>query len=146
MKKLKIVYITNASLVGRNIILKILLKIKKYSINNQDRGKKCSLDNRNRTKNCHSENCDRSIARKKIFSIKRYKTDVNFRFFLKTRSRIRKGLNGMSKSFSTTGKLGIDINTNKILLKFRVTPDMIWGNIDIGQVKPFSLFDISFFV
>ena len=49
----------------------------------------------------YSENFDKIIAPKKIYFINRYQTDNNFRLICKTRSRIRKALNGKSKSIST---------------------------------------------
>ena len=64
--------------------------MKKGSLDNRERAKQYSLDNRDRIKECQSKNHDKIIARKKIYSNNKYKTDINFRLIRKTRSRIFK--------------------------------------------------------
>ena len=95
-----------------------------------------------RNKDYQLKNHDKIIARKRIYSNNKYKTDINFRLICKTRSRIRQALRG-KKSSSTINILGIDIETYKKWLKIQVTPDMNWTNIEIDHVKPISLFDLS---
>ena len=72
----------------------------------------------------------------------RIKTDVNYRLIRNTRRRIHQVLNGKSKSSSTKDILGIDIETYKKWIKFQMTPDMTWDNIEIDQFKPICLFDV----
>ena len=57
------------------------------------------------------KNYDKVIARQKIYSYDRYKTDIDFRLNCETRSRIRQTLNGNSKSISTKEIFCINIDT-----------------------------------
>ena len=97
----------------------------------------------NRIKDYLLKNHDKIIARKRICSNNKYKTDINFRLICKTRSRIRQALKGKSKSSSTRNILGIDINTHKRWIEWQMTPDMTWDNIEIDHVKAICLFDLS---
>ena len=90
-----------------------LEKIIKYYLDNRDRIKDYYLDNRDRIKEYQLKNHDKIFARKKIYSISGYKTDINLRLICKTRSRIRQALNRKIKSSSTLGILGIGIDTYK---------------------------------
>ena len=78
---------------------------KKYKVDNQDRlmnkQKFYNEQNRDQTIGYQLKNHDEFIARKKIHFINRSKTDNNFRLISKTRSRVRKALNGKLKSSST---------------------------------------------
>ena len=56
------------------------------------------LQNRDRIKEYQLKNHDRIMAQKKIYTNNRYKTDVNYRFICKTRSRINKTLKGNDKT------------------------------------------------
>ena len=73
----------------------------------------------------------------------RRKTDVNFRLICNTRRRIHHALNGKSKPISTKEILGIDIETYKKWIEWQMTPDMTWNNIQIDDVKPICLFDVT---
>ena len=73
----------------------------------------------------------------------RIKTDFDFRLIRNTRRRIHHALNGKSKSSSTRGILGIDIETYKKWIKFQMTPEMNWNNNEIDHVKPICMFDVS---
>ena len=72
-----------------------------------------------------------------------YETDTNFHLNSKTRSRIRKALNGKLKSSSTLDILGIDIENYRKWLEWQMTPEMNWTNIEIDHVKAICLFDVS---
>ena len=61
------------------------------------------------------KNHERIIGRKMIYSNKRYKTDFNSRFSCRTRSGIRKALQGKIESSFTKVILGRDINLYKKL-------------------------------
>ena len=89
------------------------------------------------------KNYDKITTRKKIYLKNRYKTDNNFRLISKTRSRIRKALNGKLKSSSTRDSLGIDIDTYKKWIQWQFTPKMNWTNIEIDHVKAICLIDVS---
>ena len=71
------------------------------------------------------------------------KTDVNFRFFHKTRRRIHHALNGKLKSSSTLDIFGLDIDIYRKRIEFQMTADLNWKSIDIDQVRAFSFIDIS---
>ena len=63
-----------------NNSIKIIQKQKDYSSKNRKRMKEYQIKNH------------KNLARKKIYSNKRYKTDINYRLICKTRSRIYKTL------------------------------------------------------
>ena len=74
------------------------------------------------------------------------KTEITLFFFRlhhNTRSKINHALKGESKSASTKEILGDDIDLYKERMEFQTTPEMNWSNIEIDQVKPISLFDLS---
>ena len=73
----------------------------------------------------------------------RIKTDVNFRVIHNTRRKIHHVLNGKTKSSSTRGILGIDIDTYRKWIDIQFTPDMTWDNIEIDHVKAICMFDVS---
>ena len=60
----------------------------------------------------------------------------------KTRSRIRKALQGKTKSSSTITILSIGLDTYGNWIEFEMTPDMTWDNIEIDHVKALCLFDV----
>ena len=73
----------------------------------------------------------------------RRKTDVSFRLICNTGRIIHHALNGKLKSISTEGILGIDLDTYRKWLEFQFTPEMNWEKIEIDQVKPICMFDVS---
>ena len=97
----------------------------------------------NRNKDYRIKLHDKIMAQKKIYNNNRYKTDINFRVICKTRSSIFKTLKGMTKQSSSINILGIDIDLCRKWLEFQFTPEMNWTNIELGHVKPISLFDVS---
>ena len=101
------------------------------------------LQNRDRIKENQLKNHDKIIAQTKICSNNKYKSDNNFQFIRKTRSRINKSLKGMTKQSSSRDILGIDIDTYKKWLEFQFTSDMNWSNIEIDHVKPICMFDVT---
>ena len=52
-------------------------------------------------------------------------------------------MNGKSKSSPTKDVLGIDIDLYRKWIEFQFTPDMNWSNIEIDQIKPICMFDVS---
>ena len=79
----------------------------------------------------------------KEYTKKRYQIDDNFRLIRNTRRRILHALHGKSKSISTKEILGIDTDLYKKWIKFQMTPEMNWSNIEIDHVKPICMFDIT---
>ena len=61
----------------------------------------------------------------------------------KTKSRIRKALNGKFKSSSTLDSLGFDIENYRKSLGWQMTPEKNWTNIEIDHVKAICLFDVT---
>ena len=100
-------------------------------------------ENRDRIKEYQTKNHNEIMARKKIYSNNKYKTDMNFRLIRKTRSRICQALRGKTKSSSTIDILGIYIETYKKWIKFQMTPEMNWTNIELDHVNPICTFDLS---
>ena len=60
-----------------------------------------------------------------------------------TRCRIYHALNGRSKSFSTKGILGVDIDNYRKWIEYQFTPEMNWSNTEVDHVKPTCSFDKS---
>ena len=124
---------------------------KKYYNENRDRlvSNQRLYDQQNRdkintrVKDYYLQNRDKIMAQKRIYSNNKYKTDNNFRLMCKTRSRIHQALNGKSKPSSTKEILGIDIDLYRKWIKFQMSPDMTWDNIEIDHVKPIYMFDVS---
>ena len=118
-------------------------KQKQYYNENRDKKRKYYLDNQdrllNKQKYYNKENRDRI----NIYSNNRYKTDINYRLIKSTRRRIHQALNGKSKPSSTKEILGIDIDLYRKWIKFQMSPDMTWDNIEIDHVKPIYMFDVS---
>ena len=73
----------------------------------------------------------------------RIKTDVNFRFFRKTRRRSHHALNGKSKSSSTRDFIDMAIELYRKWIEFQMTPEMNWSNIEKDHVKANCIFDVS---
>ena len=73
----------------------------------------------------------------------RKKTDADLRLIRNTRRKIHHALIGKSKSSSTRKILGIDIETYKKWKKFQMTSEMNWNNMEINQVQPMCMFDVS---
>ena len=61
----------------------------------------------------------------------------------KSRSRIRKALQGKTKSSSSINILGIDLDTYRKWVEFQKIPDITWDKIEIDHVKAICLFDVS---
>ena len=91
------------------------------------------------------KNHDKINARKKIYSTKRYKTDIKFRLIRKTRSPIYKALKRLSKYSATKQNLGIAIDTYRRWIEYQIIPDMTWISIEIDHKKPICMFDVSKF-
>ena len=70
-------------------------------------------------------------------------TDVNFQLISNTRNRNYKSLKGLTKQSSTKDILGIDNETYRKWFEWQMTPEMNWSDIEIDQVKPICMFDIS---
>ena len=115
-----------------NISIKLIQKQKGYY-----------YEKRERIKECQRKNHNKIIARKKIYSNNRYKTDIIYRLICKTRSRVYKTLKGITKKSSSINKLGIDIDLYRKCLEFQFTPEMNRENIEIDHVKPICMFDVS---
>ena len=112
--------------------MKIVIKLKKYYLENRDR------------LNIYQKKYNHKNKEKINLYIKnRIKTDVNFRLIRNTRRRIHHALNGKIKSSSTKELLGIDIDLYKKWIEFQFTPEMNWDNIEIDHVKAICLFDVS---
>ena len=111
---------------------KIILKTKHWNKNNPEKVKQ----NQKKYKEQNKE-------KRNIYLKNKRETDDNFRLISNTKNRIYKSLKGMTKYLSTKKVLGIDIETYKKWIKWQMTPDMTWDNIEIDHVRPISLFDIS---
>ena len=97
----------------------------------------------NGNKDYQIKNHDKIIARKRIYSNNKYKTDITFRLICKTRSRIYRSLKGMTKQSSTKDILGVDIVLHRKKLEWQFTPEMNWSNTEVDHVKPICMFDVS---
>ena len=64
------------------------------------------------------------MAQKKLYTNDRYKTDIIYRLICKTRSRVLKTLEGMTKQSSYINIIGIDIDLYGKCLEFQFTPGM----------------------
>ena len=121
--------------------------LKTYYVDNQDRllNKQnfYNKENRDRTKEYQLNNHDGIIAQKRTYSNNKYKSDLTFHLICKTRSRIRKALQGKLKSSFTKERLGVEIDTYRKWIEFQMTPDMTWDNIEIDNVKAICMFDVS---
>ena len=89
------------------------------------------------------QNKERINEYKKQYVKNRIKTDVNYRLIVYTRNRINKPLKGMMKQSSSRNILGIDIETYRKWIEYRMTPEMNWSNIEIDHIKAICLFDVS---
>ena len=98
---------------------------------------------RDRIKEYQLKNHGKIMAHEKIYSNKKYESNLNFRLICRTRSRIREALNTKSKSISTKKFLGVDNDTYRKWIQYQFTPEMKWSNIEIDHVKPISFFDVS---
>ena len=104
-------------------------KTRKFYLENSDK-------NLNRNKDYYSKNHDKIIAHIKFYFNMSYKSDIIYRLIHKTRCRIRKALNGKSKSSSTIKILGIDNKTYRKRIKSQFTPEMNWLKFNIDHVEP----------
>ena len=116
---------------------------KDYYLDNQDRIKQYYLDNRDRIKEYQLKNHEKIITQQRKYKNNRYKTDINYRLICITRSRIRQALNRKTKSSSTIDMLGMNIDLYRKWIKFQMTSEMNWSNIEIDHVKAICLFDLS---
>ena len=73
----------------------------------------------------------------------RRQSEINYRLIKNTNCRINHALNSNSNSSSTIDILGIDKETYRKWIKYQMTPEMDWTNIEIDHVKPICSFDIS---
>lgn len=74
------------------------------------------------------------------------KTDLNFIMRERLSSRLRKALNGESKSISTINLLGCSIKDLKIYLEKKFKKGMSWKNkhlIHIDHIRPCASFDLT---
>ena len=111
---------------------KLILKTRDWSKNNPEKVKQ----NQKKYNEQNRERRNRYLKNKR-------ETDDNFRLFSNTRNRIYKSLKGMIKQSSTKEILGIDIDLYRKWIKFQMSPDMTWDNIEIDHVKPICMFDVS---
>ena len=91
-----------------------------YYLDKQDRIKQYYLDNRDRIKEYQLKNYEKII----------------------TQQRENKN-NRKTKSSSTIDILGMDIDLYRKWIKFQMTPEMNWSNIEIDHVKAVCMFDLS---
>ena len=49
----------------------------------------------------------------------------------------------MTKQSSTKDNLGIDINLYRKWIQWQMTPEVNWTNIELDQIKPICMFDVS---
>ena len=105
--------------------------------------KKYYLDNRDQILNNLKIYKKKNRSKLNSYFNNRYNSDINFRLIHITRCRLRQALKGNLKPSSTINILGIDNNLYKKLIKFQMTPDMNWLNINIDHVKPICIFDVS---
>ena len=78
----------------------------------------------------------------------RYKNDPAYKILCSLRNRIRKVLNGKSKSQSTMKLLGCDINTFIKYIESQFIEGMNWNNYNLygwhlDHIKPCSSFDLT---
>ena len=59
-----------------------------------------------------------------------------------TRRIIHKAVNRKTKSLATRGTLGIDVETYRKWIEWRMTPEMNWSIIEIDHVMPICMFDV----
>ena len=128
----------------REYYQKIRDRIKDYFLQNRDRMEDYYLQNRDRIKEYQLKNHDKIIAQKRIYSNNKCKSDFNFQLIRKTRRRIYKPLNGMTKQSSPKEILGIDRDLYRKWLEFQFTPEMNWSNIEVDHIKPICMFDASY--
>ena len=125
------------------MILENEIKKREYYQNNRDRIKDYYLQNRDRL-NIYQKKYNYENKEKINLYIKnKIKTDLNFRLICNTRRRIHHALNGKTKSSSTGDILGMDIDLYRKWIEFQFTTEMNWTNIELDDVKPICMFDIS---
>ena len=59
------------------------------------------------------------------------------------RSTIYHALSSKINSSSTLDIIGIDLDTYRNRIEIQMTSDMIWNNIEIDDLKPICMFDMS---
>ena len=92
----------------------------------------------NCTKHYHYKNTEKINLRER----RRLAIHVNYRLIKNTRRRNHKAFNRKTKSLSTRGNLGIDVETYRKWIEWRMTPEMNWSIIEIDQVMPVCMFDV----
>ena len=88
------------------------------------------------------QNKDKLNEKRQMYINERLKTDVIFRLIKNTRCRIHHALKRGSKSTPSKEILGIDTQSYKNWIEFKMTPEMNWSNIHIDHVKPISSFNV----
>ena len=84
------------------------------------------------------------IIKKQInYEKNRINTDIKNRSIKNTRRKIHHALNGKTKSSSTIDFLSIDRKTYRKWIKYQMTPEMNWQNIESDHRKPIGMFDVS---
>ena len=73
----------------------------------------------------------------------RYRNDIEFRITDNMRKRVRKALNGNSKSASTIELLGCTGEYFRDHLKQQFTEGMTWDNIHVDHILPVSAFNMK---
>ena len=92
---------------------------------------------------CTNQYLYENRERKNLRERKRKATDAIYHLIRNTSCRVHHALNGRIKTSSTKKILRIDFESYKKWIEFRMTPEMNWSNIEIDQVKPLCMFDVS---
>ena len=98
---------------------------------------------RNQCIKCTKQYLSNNKEKRKLCERKRRADDVKYRLINNTRLRIHRALKEKIKSTFTIVILGIDNKTYKSWIKFQMTPEMNWSNIEMDHVKPICTFDVS---
>ena len=101
-----------------------------FYLDNQDRVKQYYLHNRDRTKENHMRNHDKIIARRYIYSNKRYKTDNNFRLTWNLQTRKLKAFKAQNvgKTNKIFDFLGCSHSFLKLWIESQLHGEMILEN------------------
>jgi len=137
---------------------------REYNQRHKERIKEYKLSTKDRINELHRQWCKKNQEKRRrwcqryrdnhpkhhtTYQRNREATDVSFRMERRIRSRIynavRRGYG--SKSVKTTSLLGCSIESFKIYLESRFTPEMSWGNYgkvwEIDHIMPCAIFDLS---
>ena len=92
----------------------------------------------------HKQNPDK----RRIYYNNRYKTDLNYKLTDNLRNRVRKTLNGKSKSKNTLKLLGCSVDFLKKHIESQFEPGMSWENYGfdgwhMDHIVPCASFDLS---